>query len=131
MTDSEPLRDTASDVVTNHARVTDPEEVEQFYHALCVRADSHWPAKRAIASAIAEQVDDHNAVAGRNEGNDIGPEVARSWKAVEEHHRLPRAACAGRVVIQANAVQIDKFTAHGDPQSRERVGAEDTPLCPQ
>jgi hypothetical protein len=100
--------------VANHARVADPEEVEQLDHSLCVRTDSYGPAKRTIASAIAEQVDDYHTVAGRNERNNIGPEVPRSWKSVEKHHRLPRATRAGCVVVQPNAVQIDKFTAHGD-----------------
>src|SRR5690349_12181915 len=114
MANGEPLRDSAAHIVANHARVTDPEEVKQLDHSLCVRADSHRPAKRTIASAIAEQVDDYDPVAGRNERNNIGPQVPRRWESVEEHHRLPRAARAGRVVIQTNAVQIDKFTAHGD-----------------
>ena len=33
---------------------------------------------------------------------------------MEEYHRLAGAPRSGRVVVQPDAVQIDKLTAHGD-----------------
>jgi hypothetical protein len=69
---------------------------------------SEWP----IASAVAEEIDDHHAMTRRNEWNDIAPEVPGRRKPMNEDYRLSSTACPGGVVVEPDATEIDEFTAH-------------------
>ena len=75
MADGEPLRDAAADIVTDHARVVDPQDVEELDHSIRVGADPDRSSERAIAAAVAKEVDNDDAMAGRHEGDDICPQV--------------------------------------------------------
>src|SRR3954471_1402676 len=112
MPDREELGNSAADVVSNDARIVDPEQVQQLDDSLGVAANTYRSAKRTITSSVTEKIEDHHPVAGRHQRDHIVPQVPRGWKAVNEDDRLARAARARRVVVQPNAVEIDELTAH-------------------
>jgi hypothetical protein len=65
-----------------------------------------------IAAAVAEEVEDYEAVAGRNERDDIVPQMARRRKSVNKHGWYSGASRAGRIVVQPSAGEVEKLTAH-------------------
>jgi len=88
---------------------------------LCANADRplHW----TVAASETEQVEHDEPVAGRHEGNDVAPEVARRGEAMEEDDRISGATRAGGIVVDPCAVEIEKLTAHAS--ARLAWGRED------
>jgi hypothetical protein len=80
------------------------------------------PDTWAVASAIAEEVDDDDAVSGRDERDHLGPEVSRGREAVNQDDGLAGAARAGGVVIEACAVEVDKLAPHGEGTMADTTG---------
>ena len=117
------LRDPAADVVADNARIVDRERVEQAHHSLGVAAHGNIAAGRPIASPVAEQIDDNNAVSLRNERDDLGPEVRRRWKSVKKDDRLAGSATSGSVVVEPRTVYVNELTSHGVRRSEEERGS--------
>src|SRR3954467_11610516 len=112
MPDSDRLRDSTADAVTNNARLANFELVEYGDDAVGVRANVHFVLRRTIAPAKAEEVEYDETMALRHERNDVAPQVAGRRKAVQEDHGIAGAASAGGVVVDPRAVEIEKLTAH-------------------
>ena len=92
--------------------VVDRELIEEPNDALGMTSHRHIPTRRSIAPSVAEEVHDHDTVTLRNERNDIGPEVRRRWKSVEENDRLAGSATSGGVVVESRSVYVDELTPH-------------------
>jgi hypothetical protein len=98
--------------VPHEAGVVDAEAVEHGHESLGMCPDVDGMAARRVAPAEAQQVQDENAVAGGELGDDVAPEVAGGGKTVDQDDRLTGSAGAGRVVIEPDAVEVEKLTAH-------------------
>ena len=88
----ERLRHAAADTMTDDACARDAESVEQCHQSLGVRSEAKRAPSWWITASVAEQVEHHEASAGRHQRDDIAPEVARGGEAVHEHHRVASAA---------------------------------------
>jgi hypothetical protein len=65
MTDGNRLRDATADVVADHAREIDPQEIQNRDEAIGVRAQPNAPGAGRIAAAKAKQVEYDHRVTGR------------------------------------------------------------------
>ena len=70
------------------------------------------PFGRGIAPPVAKEIEDDQAMPGGHQRDDVGPEMTRGGKAVQEDDRLADPPSARRVVIQPSTVEIDELTAH-------------------
>ncbi len=87
------LRDAAAEVVPDDARVVDAEHVEQLDDAFGVRAERERAHRGPVAAAVAEQVDDHDAVSVGEKRHHLRPEVrrGRESRGAARSARPPRA----------------------------------------
>jgi hypothetical protein len=83
------LRHAGAEVVPDHARVVDPEGVEELDDALGVGAQGERESVRPVAAPVAEQVDEEHAVPLGEHAGDARPQVRRRGEAVEQHHGSP------------------------------------------
>ena len=109
------LRDAATHSVTHDTRTRDSELIEDLDDAFSVGLRVHSVSSRPIAPAVAEQVEDDEAVSGWNERNDLVPQMARRRKTVDEYCGYSGAPRSGGVVIQPGAGEVEKLTAHANP----------------
>jgi hypothetical protein len=109
------------------ARVVDGQLIEQSNDSLSMTAYRHVAPRGTVAATVAEEIDDHHAVAFGNERNDLGPEMGRGRKSVKEDDRLAGPATSGSVVVQPSAVYVDELTPHevgrGEERDRDRTKA--------
>jgi hypothetical protein len=108
------LCDAATDAMTYDAGPTYSELVEERYDSRGVSPDVDGTGQRAVASSIAEEIDDDQPVSGWHQRYHVVPQVARSGEAVQEHDRLAGAACSGRVIVESRPTEIEELTAHAD-----------------
>jgi hypothetical protein len=100
--------------VPDEGGAADAEVVEEGEGAVGVARDAEFRARgRRVAPAVAEEIEDHRAVAEREAGDDARPEVGGGEQAVEENERVACAAGARGVVIEAGASYVDELTSHG------------------
>jgi len=104
--------------VPDNARVVDRERIEEPNDALGMTSNRHIPTRRPIAPTVPKKVHDHHTVTLRNERNDIGPEVRRRWKSVQENDRLAGSATSGGVVVESRSVYVDELTPHEGSRRR-------------
>ena len=88
------------------------ELVEQLDDSFCVSARVHWPRQGAIASAVAQQIENDEPMTRRHEGNHAVPEMARGREAVDEYDRHTGTTRSGGEVVEPCAGKIEKLTAH-------------------
>src|SRR5687767_8123841 len=112
MPDRDRLRDSTADVVTDDAGEVDSQMVQDRDEAFGVTAKVDGAGGRGVASAEAEKVEDHHAMSGGKQRNDVAPEMTRGGKPVHEHDRLAGATGSGRVVVETDAVEVQEFAAH-------------------
>jgi hypothetical protein len=103
-------------------RLSDSKRVEQLNRSVGVSADADRPRTRVIAAAVPQQVDDDNAMTGRDERHDLGPEVAGGREAVNQHDGLAGATRTSRVVVQAHPIQVDELAPHRGERMAARPG---------
>jgi hypothetical protein len=90
----------------------DTQGVEDGDKTLRMRADADVPIRRRVAATESQKVEDNDAVTRRKQRDDIGPEVARGRKPVDEHHGYAATARPGGVVIDTRAGKVEEFTPH-------------------
>jgi hypothetical protein len=114
------LRNPATDIVADNARIVDRELVEQPDNPLGMPSHRHIAPSGSVAATVAEEIDDDDAVAFGNEWNDLCPEVRGRRKAVNEDDRLAGPTTSGSVVVQPSAVYVDKLTPHEVKRGEEQ-----------
>src|SRR5690242_10864114 len=75
-------------------------------------ADGDVAPPRPVAPAEAEQVDDDEPAAVREQGYHLRPEVRGGREAVQEDDRLPGAPRPRRVAVQPRPIEVDELAAH-------------------
>ena len=120
----ERLGNRCAEFMSDGAHSIDSQRVEQPDQPLCMPVGRVVRGKGSVAPSEAEQVDDDHPMSRRQLCDNVEPEMAGRWKAVNQQHRLSRTASSSGVVVQALAVQIDEFAAHrgeNDSSAKGRV----------
>lgn len=105
-------------VVPDHAAPRDPQCVEQFNDSFRVTFDRQVSALADIRSAETQQVRDNDSVTGRQQRNEVFPQVATRWKAVQENDRIAFSAGTSSVVVEPAIADFYELTSHsGTPPS--------------
>src|SRR4051812_25771108 len=99
MTNRNRLRDAAANAVTDDARLRDAQLIEQLDDALGMCAHVDAALTRAIAAAVAEEIEHDETVAAGHERHDIAPQMTGGGETVDEHHGNTGAARSRRVVV--------------------------------
>jgi hypothetical protein len=105
-------RDTPTHVVTNEDRARNSKRIQQADSSLRVPTDRQIATLGEIASTKTEQICDDYPMPGRNERNDVAPQVRRGRESVQQHHRLSAATRSRRVVVEPGSANFDKLPSH-------------------
>jgi len=83
-----------------------------FYREVSVFGD--------IGSTETQQVRYDEPMSGRQERNEVAPEVAAGWEAVYEYDRFARSARSGSVVVESVVADLDELSSHQPPGWKKR-----------